>query len=356
MIQTDIKANRPAPIDPGGETGLYTQETDVQDTIEALCKGKFVLIEKIYSNGLELLNELQSYLKNRYPTESFQDQRAYRSEFRKLSNQILIRVKANKLAVKKAPSIGWLEKLYPDTDHFLLPFPQIQGLNSAWQWYTNGILIPGLRNKIHPYYGVYFPTRFEHIQLFDHWLKHYNGAKKSAIDVGIGSGILSFLLMKHGFQKSFGTDINPNAIIGLKESIEGTKLSRKIEIDYGSLFGKWEKQTELIVFNPPWLPASHDLDRLDEAIYYNENLFPEFFDAAQKRLLPEGKIVLIFSNLGQITHVSKEHPIEQELLNGNRFQLEQCLKKPVKTASEKTTRNTPWRSEEKVELWVLKLK
>jgi len=62
-------------------------------------------------------------------------------------------------------------------------------------------------------------------------------------------------------------------------------------------FGKWEKQTELIVFNSPWLPASHNLDRNDEAIYYNENLFSEFFEGAKKRLLPEGKLVILFSNL-----------------------------------------------------------
>ena len=103
--------------------------------------------------------------------------------------------------MKKGPTIGWLEKLYPASGDFLLTFPQIQGLNSAWQWYTNGIVIPVLRNKIHPYYGVYFPTRFEHLVLFDNWLKRYNGLKKTAIDIGIGSGILSLMLVKHGFQK-----------------------------------------------------------------------------------------------------------------------------------------------------------
>jgi len=356
MIQIDIKVNRPELIDLKVETDDFAQNSDVPYAIKELCEGKHILIEKIYSNGLNLLNGLQAYLKNIYPTDSFQDQRVFRSEYRKLSNLILIRVKDNKLDVKKAPYIGWLEKLYPETDDFMLPFPQIQGLNSAWQWNVKGILIPGLRNKIHPYYGVYFPTRFEHVQLFDHWLNHYEGAKKSAIDVGIGSGVLSFLLMKHGFQKSFGTDINPNAIIGLNESMKGTKLSRKIEIDYGSLFGKWNKQTELIVFNPPWLPTSRDLDRLDEAIYYNDKLFPDFFEEAQKRLLPEGKIVLLFSNLGEITNVAKENPIEKELQNGNRFELEHCFKKSVKAASNKTTRKTPWRSEEIVELWVLKKK
>ena len=134
----------------------------------------------------------------------------------------------------------------------------------------------------------------------------------------------------------------------------GTKLSRKIEIDYGSLFGKWEKQTELIVFNPPWLPASQDLGRLDDAIYYNDQLFPAFFQEAKKRLLPDGRIVLLFSNLGQITNVTKEHPIAKELLDGGRFALDKCLKKSVKAASDKTKRNQHWRAAEAVELWVLK--
>ncbi|TFH38835.1 MAG: methyltransferase type 11, partial [Bacteroidia bacterium] len=268
MIYTDLKINRPEPINRGVEAGSYIRETDIQETIDTLLAGKYILIGEFYSNGLALLNGLQSHLNKKLPNKSFQEQREFRSEYRRLSNLILIQVKEHRLTVKKAPQIGWLEILYPETDDFLLPFPQIQGLNSAWQWYSNGVIIPQLRNRVHPYYGVYFPTRFEHLQLFDNWLKRYNGPKKTAIDVGIGSGVLSLLLVKYGFQKSFGTDINPNAIIGLKESMEGTKLSRKIEIAYGHLFARWDKQTELIVFNPPWLPASDDPGRRDEAIYY----------------------------------------------------------------------------------------
>ena len=184
-------------------------------------------------------------------------------------------------------------------------------------------------------------------------MKRYKGLKKSAIDVGIGSGILSFQMIKYGFQKVFGTDTNPNAIVGLTEFMADTKLSRKIELDFGHLFGKWEKQTELIVFNPPWLPEFHNQDRNDEAIYYNENLFPDFFAGAKKRLLPEGKLVIIFSNLAQITNVTKDHPIEKELAEGGRFQLSNYLKKTVKAASKKTKRDQYWRSSEVVELWVL---
>lgn len=352
-MHTDIKINKPEPIETGKQLELFDRATDIQLAIKALEAGKPLLITAFYSNGLLLLRELQMHLKRKLSNKSFQEQRKYRSEYRKLSNLILIEIVDHKLTVKKSPSIGWLEKLYPETSNFLLTFPQVQGLNSSWQWYQNGISIPVLRNKVHPYYGTYFPTRFEHLVLFDNWLKRYEGPKKSAIDVGIGSGILSFQMIKYGFQKVFGTDTNPNAIVGLREFMGETKLSRKIELDFGHLFGKWEKQTELIVFNPPWLPESRDQDRNDEAIYYNENLFPDFFVGAKKRLLPDGKLVIIFSNLAQITNVTKDHPIEKELAEGGRFQLEKCYKKTVKDASDKTKRDQYWRSSEEVELWVL---
>ena len=352
-MTTEINLNKPEPILPGKQLELFDQSTDVKLTIKALEAGKPILITGFYSNGLLLLKELHMHLKRSLPNKSYQEQREYRAEYRKLSNLILIEIADHKLKVKKSPSIGWLEKLYPETSDFLLSLPQVQGLNSAWQWYQNGISIPVLRNKIHPYYGTYFPTRFDHLILFDNWLKRYEGPKKSAIDVGIGSGVLSFQMIKYGFQKVFGTDTNPNAIIGLKEFMADTKLSRKIELDFGHLFGSWTKQTELIVFNPPWLPEPQNLDRNDEFIYYNANLFPDFFSEAKKRLLPEGKLLIIFSNLAQITNVTTDHPIEKELVEGERFQLEKCFKKTVKAASEKTKRDQYWRSSEEVELWVL---
>ena len=352
MIE-DINVNKPEPIVLGKQLKLFNRTTDIKHSIEVLEADKPVLITDSYSNGMLLLKELQMYLKSKLPNKSFQEQRDYRSEYHKLSNLILIEIVDHKLKVKKSPSIGWLKKLYPGTGDFLLSFPQVQGLNSAWQWYKNGISIPVLRNKIYPYYGVYFPTRFDHLILFDTWLNRYNGPKKFAFDVGVGSGVLSFQMIKYGFQKVFATDTNPNAIVGLTEFMADTKLSRKIELDFGHLFGKWEKQTELMFFNPPWLPESHNRDRNDTAIYYNENLFPDFFAGAKKRLLPEGKLVILFSNLAQITNVIRDHPIEKELVEGGRFQLEKCFKKTVKTASDKTKRDQYWRSSEEVELWVL---
>ncbi len=350
---TDIEVNKPEPIAIDRKLKSYTNTSEVRPTIVALELGKTILIDEFYNDGISLLKDLHKHLKRKLPNTTFKEQQQYRSEYQRLSNLVVLEVVDQKLCTKKSPDIGWLEKFYPDNNHFFLTFPQIQGLNSAWQWYKNGISIPVLRNKIHPYYGTYFPTRFEHLVLFDNWLKRYKGPKKTAIDVGVGCGILALQMVQHGFQKVFATDINPNAIVGLTEFMGTTKLSRKIELDFGHLFGKWDQQTELIVFNPPWLPRTHNGSSIDDAMYYNTNLFPEFFTEAKKRLLPEGKLVLLFSNLAQITKVATEHPIETELAQGNRFKLEKCYKKSVGKASDKTKRDQNWRSSEEVELWVL---
>lgn len=352
-MDIEVKVNKPNPILSKEKVVIYNRNVDVKSTIKALETGNNVLITEFYNNGSILIKELQQHLSEKLPNKSFKEQREFRLVYHKLSNLILIEIENHQLLVKKSPNIGWFEKLYPETKDLLLTYPQVQGLNSSWQWYKNGITIPVLRNKIHPYYGVYFPTRFEHLELFDNWLKRYSGPKKTAIDVGIGSGILAMQLVKHGFQKVLGTDTNPNAIVGLKESMGTTKLSRKIELDFASLFGKWNQPTELIIFNPPWLPETRNSENLDEAIYYNKSLFNNFFEAAKERLLPDGKLVLIFSNLAQIIGLSKENPIEQEIANGGRFQLERCFTKNVKKGSEKTKRDLNWRNKEEVELWVL---
>jgi len=349
----DIKANRPEPIVSEIEVVPFHRKINLQIAIDALLDGDYILIADYYSSGLSLLRELKRYVKHWYPDKSFQGQRDFRSVYHGLSNKILLDISENKLSVKKAPEIGWLKKLYPDVNNFALPFPKVQGLNSAWQWYKKGISIPVLKRKIHPWFGTYFPTRFEHLELFEDWIKKYKGEKKSAIDIGIGSGILSFQMLRHGFENVIGTDTNPNSIIGLTETIKENEGYSNLTLIHGNLFANIDTSTELIVFNPPWLPAKQNIEGLDEAIYYGTNLFPDFFKEAKEHLEPNGKIVLLFSNLAQITLLGKSHPIKEEIAKGGRFKKELLLKKSVKPSSKRTRRDQNWRSSEVVELWVL---
>ncbi len=348
-----IQINRPEPI-MDVDVLAYKKRMDPMDAVDALLEGDYVLIVDYYSSGLSVLNALKAYLKEQYKDQTFQDQRDFRAKYRELSHRLVLLVSNNKLTVRKSPEIGWLKSLYPDMPEFLLPFPQVQGLNSSWQWHEKGLFIPVLGRKIRPFFGTYFPTRFEHLILFDNWLKRYEGEKKSAIDIGIGSGVLSLQMLKHGFKKVCGTDSNPNAIVGIHEELKRSRLDSKVELMHGDLFADSSEESELIVFNPPWLPASHNLEGIDQAIYYDEDLFPRFFAEAIKHLKPGGQIALLFSNLGEITGAGEEHPIKKELAEGGRFKEELFIYKAMKAASSKTQRDQKWRNKEKVELWILK--
>ncbi len=351
----EIQANRPEPITEAIDVVLFRHLMEPEYAVDALVEGYSVLVVDFYSSGLDVLNVLKQYVNSKYPDQSFQAQREARAVYRELSNRLFLKVVDKRLLVKKAPVIGWLKILYPDLNEFLLPFPLVQGLNSAWQWVEKGIFIPVLKKKIHPWFGTYFPTRFEHLELFENWLKNYRGNKDSAFDLGIGSGVLTFQLLKHGFSKVGGSDSNPNAIIGVDEYLSKNQLQSNVDLFYGDLFAGSNQLYELIVFNPPWLPATDNPDGIDNAIYYEADLFQRFFKEAATRLKPGGRVVVLFSNLTQVTNPETEHPVISELTSGGRFLKEQYVEKQVRPASKKTKRNLDRRSNEKVELWVLSL-
>ncbi len=348
-----LKPKRPHPFTSDIDLIVVNRRTDLQSIVEALVEGEIVLVKDFYSTGLAILAELKNYLKAQSSEENFKGQRDFRSMFCEISQRLLLPLKDNKIAIRKAPQIGWLKQLYPDISEFLLSFPDVQGLNSSWQWYEKGIMMKVIKQRLHPFYGTYFPTRFEHLELFANWLKNYNGQKNTAIDIGTGCGILSFQLLESGFKTVYATDVNENAIIGVDEEIKRMNLNDKLRLYYGDLFGTLDIRSELIVFNPPWLPASYNLSGLDKAIYYDTNLFPRFFEQALAHLEPRGKIVLIFSNLAQSSGLTNTHPVEEELSSGGRFKKDALICKKVRDASKKTKRDLSRRKDELVELWVL---
>ena len=348
-----IKPDRPNIITSQIEGIKFYRKMDTQSVVAQMIAGKYVFVEEYYSNGLQVLAELKKNLSEKFKDKSFQGQRDYRSAFRKASHRLLIKVKDNKLDVKKAPNIGWLESLYPEVTEFYISFPEVQGMNSSWQWHEKGIEIKTLNLTIHPYYGTYFPTRFDHLKLFDKWLKKYDGPKDNAIDIGVGSGILTYQLIQNGFENVYATDSNKNAIIGVYQEGRRLEFQKKITLNHTDLFGNFDRKVDVIVFNPPWLLAKHNLEEgIDKAMYYEEDLFPRFFEEAKKYLKEDGKLVLIFSNLAQEVDNQSTHPIIEELQKNNRFRKDLHLRREVRASSRRTQR-TDSRETEKVELWVL---
>lgn len=360
----DLTINRPKPLVEDIPVLEYSRNIDPKYAVEALLEGKHVLIADQFSSGTAVLEALKKQLTKKSTNDSFQGQRNYREAYRKASQLLLIEISDHKLHVRKAPEIGWLKLLYPETPDFFLPFTDVQGLNSSWQWYEKGIRIPGLKQILHPFYGTYFPTRFEHIELFVSYLKKYSGKKETAFDIGIGSGILSKLLYQFDFKEVHASDINPNALIGViyeneKRSSDQSRLvttTEKTHLYFGDLFAGSQVKSDLIVFNPPWIPLPKEVSGIDLAIYYDKELFPRFFEEAHKHLNAEGKLVLLFSNLAGLMDPNFVHPIERELKHNKRFILVEKKTKKAAAASSKTKRKASWRDLEFVECWVLKLR
>lgn len=343
--------NRPEPVSPPNEIITVKKGDDYRKTAELLADENPVLIEDQFPTGLAVLSELKKHIMGKSTEGDFREYRERRSKFHSASNLLLVPIQNHKIALRKSPNIGWLSKLYPNVDSFHLPFPKVQGLNSSWQWYKNGIKYPGVKKKIHPYYGAYFPTRKDHLYLFDYWLRKYRGSKKTALDMGTGCGILAFQMLTKGFESVTGTDINPNSILSARESAESLGYSDKMKIIHSNLFENVNGLFDLIVFNPPWLPAEESSEGLDQAIYYDPSMFDSFFSEAGAYLKKEGKVAFIFSNLGLKEGVSRTHPVEDELQK-ERFKKVKQIRRKADRSSQKTKRRDH-RKDEYVELWEL---
>ncbi|TVQ69810.1 MAG: class I SAM-dependent methyltransferase [Balneolaceae bacterium] len=353
--------HRPGVIVPETDPEPASKKSDMEPLSASLLAGRFVLIRDEFATGLAILSRLREHVfgSRKGGTDDFQSYRSKRAAYRDASNRLLVPVEGNRIALKKAPAIGWLDELYPDMSDFLLPFPQVQGLNSSWQWFLKGVRFPVLKHEIYPWYGTYFPTRFDHLFLFDKWLKQYSGNRTAAMDIGTGCGVLAFMLLERGFEHVLAADINPNAVMTVRENARHRGLQDRIgalvsNLFESAIFDGYDHRADLIVCNPPWLPSDPDSETslLDNAIYYDPDFFKRFFSEAGSYLNQNGRLIVLFSNLGRTSGMDTGHPVEEELENKQRYRKVRMMRRNVAAPSVKTRRRDH-RKDEFVELWEL---
>lgn len=349
-----LNPDRPDPIVMKEKPRVLGRELSLDEAPGWLISGKPILIEDQFPAGLKVLSRLKTQIFGDTAKEEFAAYREKRGEYHMASNRLLVPIQKHRVALENAPEIGWLEKLYHDEEDFFLPFPQVQGLNSSWQWYMKGIDYPVLEEKLHPFYGVYFPTRFDHLYLFDYWLKKYSGPKTTALDLGTGCGVLAFQLLKRDVEMVYATDISPNAILSVMENANRIGVEDRLVAWRSDLFGDIDQKTDLIVFNPPWLPAQKDISGLDRAIYYEPGLFERFFEHARHHVERDGRIAILFSNSARIAGIEQIHPVEFELAENERYKKIKRIKRKAASPSKKSKRRDN-REGEYVELWELQV-
>jgi len=337
---------RPAPADPAG-TRRVGATTPVDRAVSWLLDGQRLVVEDRYGTAITLQHALHDALEPAAVDAGHGPRRAFRRRLREASDRLLLPVEAGRIQLSRAPTIGLLGALYPEPGMVLLPVLDVQRLDKADEVLRHGVHLPVLGQKLHPFYGTYVPSRTEHLQLFATWLASWSGSKGRAVDVGTGSGVLALLLVRAGFSEVVATDSNPNALHSV--GLELAQRPRPIRCVGGDLLAGEAGPFDVIAFNPPWIFGEVD-ELLDQALHYDDPaLFERFFDQSLDALAPDGRVVVVFSDIGHLVQPDVPHPIEQELARG-RFRLVDKLRRKVKGA--KTDRGRR-RTKERVEVWEL---
>ena len=324
--------------------------TRPDDAARRLLVGESLRVRDAYGTGLAVLDALTAALEPPPETAGFAAKQRYREAYREHAFRLHAPIEAGEVALRGAPPVGFLPELYPREHAFWLPFPEVTHLAHAWRLYEDGVHLAVLGHRLHPYYGTYLPRRTAHLELFATWLSGWKGPRRTAIDVGTGSGVLALMLAKAGVAHVIATDVNPNACESVRREIARRPTPPPIEVRDGDLLGEGHEATvDLVVFNPPWTPGPTDTP-LDRALHYDESLFARFFDQAHARVSAEGRVVLVFSNMVELVRPDAPHPIEAELARG-RFELVQRMVRRIKPAPEEG--RAPRRTKERVQIWEL---
>jgi hypothetical protein len=251
------------------------------------------------------------------PKEIFNQHRLIRSQRARILGMLLIQCQADHtISLRRAPDVSQAcMEAYGVVDKpYIVSLRELLGVISAHEWRKHGLPIladsDGEPIFVHPHYGVFSPVRGEYIELVCNTpLPKCFDEKSTAFDIGVGTGVLSIILAMRDVQKIIATDQDDRALTCAKENIALLSLGSKIEIVKANLFPSGK--AELIVCNPPWVPARPS-SALEHAVYDPESqMLKGFLGGLKDHLLPQGEGWLILSDLAE--HL--ELRTRQELLS-----------------------------------------
>lgn len=166
----------------------------------------------------------------------------------------------------------------------------------------------GINIDIYP--GVFSPIGTRTTELFARYLLSKNWEGKRVLELGAGSGIISFLLSEKGADVT-ASDITENAIKGLAKNAE--MLQVKLKIVQSDLFENIEESFDRIIINPPFFNQNPQSDA-EKAWYCGVNFefFEQLFEQFSLRSFSE-EIWMILSVNSQIETI-KSIAVKNELV------------------------------------------
>lgn len=315
---------------PPARIVLVDDTTTADDAYRLACEGTSLLWRGDFHNARQLLQALgrridrtnerseqrkikkaanKSAKSSASTTESlaipnlFHQQRQMQAQRSRILSRLLLELDANYTSqLRRAPDVsapcmaafGQLDKSMDES--CVLSFRDLQGALGAAQWREKGVPIESLGLSIFPHYGVFAPTRHEYVQLLlDSPLPKVHDV---AYDIGTGTGLLAIILAQRGVKQVIATDLNPRALACAKENFTRLALTR-VQLQQADLYPTDAPLANLIVCNPPWLPAKPS-SPLEYAVYdANSKMLRGFLQGAKTHLAEQGEVWLILSDLAE---------------------------------------------------------
>jgi methylase of polypeptide subunit release factors len=256
-----------------------------------------------YRNARQLLAAMRRRLERRpvrqghSPADTFHRHRQATAARARVLNRLLIELGPGyRIALPHAPDVSAAcEQVYgPAPDRALLPLAELLGVLGAHEWRRRGVWVPILNSRIHPHYGVFAPTRQEYLDLAATAPWPPAG---TAFDIGTGTGVLAALLARRGARSVVATDIEDRAVTCARDNAHRLGLAGSIRVEPADVFP--EGRADLVVCNPPWLPAT-PMSALDAAVYDpNSRMLRRFLRELPHHLTPGGQAWLIISDLAE---------------------------------------------------------
>ena len=303
---------------PPARIVLVDDKTTADEAYRFACEGTSMLWQGDFHNARQLLQamarrierteqrKISKAAKSAKPkTEPlvipnlFHQQRQAQAQRSRVLSRLLLELDAGYISrLRRAPEFSAAcTAAFGELDEScLISFRDLQGALGAAQWREKGVAITGLDLSIFPHYGVFAPTRHEYVQLMlDAPLPTQHDM---AFDIGTGTGLLAIILAQRGVQQVIATDLNPRALACATENIERLGLSA-VHIQQVDLFPTQQPLANLIVCNPPWLPAKPS-SPLEYAVYdANSAMLRGFLQGVTAHLAEQGEVWLILSDLAE---------------------------------------------------------
>ena len=233
----------------------------------------------------------------------FHQQRQLQAQRARILSRLLLELDSGYVSqLRRAPDVsaaciaafGQLDKSIDES--CVLSFRDLQGALGAAQWREKGVPIASLGLSIFPHYGAFAPTRHEYVQLLlDAPLPAVHDV---AYDIGTGTGLLAIILAQRGINQVIATDLNPRALACAKENFTRLELAN-VQLQQADLYPTDAPLANLIVCNPPWLPAKPS-SPLEYAVYdANSKMLRGFLQGAKTHLAEQGEVWLILSDLAE---------------------------------------------------------